>query len=457
MMQNQKHFKRITKWVHSLNISNKLNIFSYGIMLLFTILTGYLIFSLVSFCNSYNQIVVNITAANNYNLDFKEDVDYALYRMIAGCIPAKEIEDETGLSNPYVILNEARSVFSDLQGITTGEGNVRRIRTLIKSINTLEKRIQEIDETVESSGFYDRNMEYLDNNIHILTELIQEQIQQYIYYEASNLETVRLGLEAKKDEAVNISVILLLTAALITFLSSFAISRSIAKPIQNLCKTTELVAKGNFTTRAEQGADDEISILTTSFNSMIGQIGELVDNIKEEQLNLRATELKLLQEQINPHFLYNTLDTIIWLAEAGQNKEVVSMVNSLSDFFRSSLSKGRDFIKVVEEEAHIRSYLEIQQFRYRDILEYEIVIPKELEEFTIIKLTLQPIIENALYHGIKNKRGLGKITVTAEDMGEEIRFIVEDNGIGMNEETLERLRNVIDGKEVGDNEGGFGF
>ena len=101
--------------------------------------------------------------------------------------------------------------------------------------------------------------------------------------------------------------------------------------------------------------------------------------------------------------------------------------------------------------------MEIQKIRYRDILEYEIVNPKELEEFTIIKLTLQPIIENALYHGIKNKRGLGKITVTAEDMGEEIRFIVEDNGIGMKEETLERLRNVIDGKEVGDNEGGFGL
>ena len=147
---------------------------------------------------------------------------------------------------------------------------------------------------------------------------------------------------------------------------------------------------------------------------MVEQIGNLVEDIRVEQLNLRATELKLLQAQINPHFLYNTLDAIIWLAEAGEKDQVVMMVTALSDFFRTTLSKGRDFITVEEEERHIDSYLKIQQFRYRDILAYEIDIPEELYQYQILKLTLQPLVENALYHGIKNKHGLGHILVTGK-------------------------------------------
>ena len=140
-------------------------------------------------------------------------------------------------------------------------------------------------------------------------------------------------------------------------------------------------------------ADDELSVLSTSFNQMVEKSGNLVEDIRVEQLNLRVAELKLLQAQINPHFLYNTLDAIIWLAEAGQKDQVVMMVSSLSDFFRTTLSKGKDYITVGEEEAHIRSYLQIQQFRYRDILEYEIRIPEELHGFLILKLTLQPLVE----------------------------------------------------------------
>ena len=159
--------------------------------------------------------------------------------------------------------------------------------------------------------------------------------------------------------------------------------------------------------RAEENSEGEMAVLNDSFNQMIEKIGNLVEDIRIEQLNLRATELKLLQAQINPHFLYNTLDTIIWLAEAGRKDEVVMMVTALSDFFRTTLSKGRDYITVKEEEAHIRSYLKIQQFRYQDILEYSIHIPEELYAYQILKLTLQPLVENALYHGIKNKRGTG--------------------------------------------------
>jgi two-component system sensor histidine kinase YesM len=151
------------------------------------------------------------------------------------------------------------------------------------------------------------------------------------------------------------------------------------------------------------------------------------------------------------------LDAIIWLAESGQKEQVVMMVSALSDFFRTTLSKGKDYITIKEEETHIRSYLQIQHFRYQDILEYEIRIPEELYQYQILKLTLQPLVENALYHGIKNKRGKGRILVTGEQMGEDLLFSVWDSGMGMEPERLEEVRKLIEGGENQKETSGFGL
>ena len=166
-----------------------------------------------------------------------------------------------------------------------------------------------------------------------------------------------------------------------------------------------------------------------------------------------------MQAQINPHFLYNTLDAIVWLAEEKKTDEVVSMVTSLSEFFRTTLSAGRDFITVKEEESHIESYLQIQRFRYEDIMEYEIDICPEIYDFLIPKLTLQPLVENALYHGIKNKRGKGKIKITGKKEGDKIIFHVMDNGRGMDESTLRKLRETLnnDDNKIDRKDSGFGL
>lgn len=160
-----------------------------------------------------------------------------------------------------------------------------------------------------------------------------------------------------------------------------------------------------------------------------------------------------MQSQINPHFLYNTLDAIIWLAEAGEQKKVVDMVGSLSEFFRTSLNRGKDIITIEEELNHVRSYLEIQQVRYQDILEYEICVPEEFNKYLIPKITIQPLVENALYHGIKNKRGQGRILVKAEKEEKFFYIQIEDNGIGIKEERLEQVRagirdRVLTGKDI---------
>jgi two-component system sensor histidine kinase YesM len=158
----------------------------------------------------------------------------------------------------------------------------------------------------------------------------------------------------------------------------------------------------------------------------------------------------LLQAQTNPHFLYNTMDTIIWLIESGEISEAVTMVSSLSNYFRFSLSRGQNVITIAEEEQHIRSYLEIQQIRYRDLMDYEINIPDELKDFILPKLTLQPLVENALYHGIKIRRRKGFIRVSGRLENERLILEVADDGSGMTPERLDEVRaSLVDGRREG--------
>lgn len=449
-------------YLRRITLSKRLNLFAYVILIPFSVLILYLINALSSYGAEYNRIVKSVTTANHFNITMKEDIDYCLYYMVRDGLNSVEIMEANleryrydRLSDPYEKIEEAREAFDELASVTIAEGNAQRIKMIMKNLDTLERRIREVDESCTESNNYDMNMKRLDDNIYMLTDILQENIQNYIYNEAVYMETIRVQLEAQQKQAVHISILLFAAVFMAVSVSSRAMARSVSRPIEELCRTTELVAKGDFDTRASGVSGDEISVLTKSFNSMVGQIGVLVDNIKEEQRNLKDTELKLLQAQINPHFLYNTLDAIIWLAEDKQTDQVVSMVTSLSEFFRTTLSEGRDFITIKEEEAHIRSYLEIQQFRYRDILDYDIRIPEELYGYTIMKLTIQPLVENALYHGIKNKRGKGVIRVTACRLEERIEITVEDNGIGMKPEQLRELRDKISGLKK--SQGGFGL
>jgi len=199
--------------------------------------------------------------------------------------------------------------------------------------------------------------------------------------------------------------------------------------------------------------------LGMSFNIMIGKIKELLDSKIKEQENLKKAELRALQAQINPHFLYNTLDTIIWMAEAKKTRQVVEIVSALSSFFRISLSKGADWITIGEEVERTNNYLTIQKMRYRDIMDYRIEMDPDVAHYTVLKLILQPLVENALYHGIKNKRQGGVIVVSAKRKGaSEIQLEVEDNGIGFTPEKLAQLRAEL-ADDSGDikMESGFGI
>jgi len=180
----------------------------------------------------------------------------------------------------------------------------------------------------------------------------------------------------------------------------------------------------------------------------------------KEQENLKKAELKALQAQINPHFLYNTLDTIVWMAESNKTDQVINIVRALSSFFRIALSKGKDWISLRQEIEHVSSYLTIQKMRYRDILDYRIEVEEDLLDSTILKLTLQPLVENALYHGIKTKRNGGTIVVQAKRVGEDkVLLDVQDDGVGFTPYKLAQLQESLaqDLDEIAMGEGGFGI
>ncbi len=220
---------------------------------------------------------------------------------------------------------------------------------------------------------------------------------------------------------------------------SFFLSRKLARPINQLQEHMKEVEKGNFDIQVPVDSTREIGRLARTFNIMVLRIKELMSQVVKEQEFKRKSEISALQAQINPHFLYNTLDSIVWMAEAKKSEEVVLMTSALARLFRSSISKGRELVPIRTEIEHITNYLTIQQMRYRDKLEFHIDVAPEILNCLTLKILLQPLVENAIYHGIKNKSGIGVITIRGREAQNEVVFQVIDNGVGMDEATIVRI------------------
>jgi two-component system sensor histidine kinase YesM len=231
--------------------------------------------------------------------------------------------------------------------------------------------------------------------------------------------------------------------AVVCFLAAgglgFAIAGRIVRPIETLRGLMRAVEGGKFDLRVEVDCDNEVGDLAADCDIALRKVGELMAEIRTEHELKKREELKALQAQINPHFLYNTLDSVIWLIEGGQGAEAVAMVSTLAKFFRLSLNKGMDVISVREEAEHLRCYLAIQKMRYRERMDYRIDIEPSIAECRAIKLMLQPIAENALYHGLKSKPGPGLIAVAGRRDGGDLVFTVADDGGGMDEATLKAM------------------
>jgi two-component system, sensor histidine kinase YesM len=262
-------------------------------------------------------------------------------------------------------------------------------------------------------------------------------------------------LIANKSTIRNSLLLFTLIGLAISLLISFMLSHRFSQPIKSLQGIMKQVEKGNFDIRSDIEHHNEIGQLARTFNLMIGKIKNLMQEIIQTQETKRQTELKLLQAQINPHFLYNTLDSIIWMSEQKQNEDAVLMTSALSKLFRASITKDDELIPIRVEIDHIANYLLIQKMRYKEQLDYRIEVSPDILQFKTLKILLQPLVENAIYHGIKNNPELGLITITGRQDGDHLIFEIKDNGQGMSPEQLQKVLNtdhdLQNGKGVGIN------
>ncbi|MCC8139142.1 MAG: sensor histidine kinase [Lachnospiraceae bacterium] len=242
-------------------------------------------------------------------------------------------------------------------------------------------------------------------------------------------------------------LMVLLTAALVGGLFSWVLGRP-AKRLTNAMAEFEGDAE-NFHFEPIEGAASEITTLSESFGHMVVRVQELMEKVRQEEISLRKTELNALQAQINPHFLYNTLDSIAWMCEENRSQEAVEMVNALARLFRISISKGHELIPLEKEVQHAQSYLKIQNYRYKNQFHYEFDVEESCLPYLCNKITLQPIIENAIYHGIDRMVDEGEIRIGVHEEENAILMSVEDNGVGM---TAEQCREILL-REPGDRSG----
>ncbi|MEK8129289.1 sensor histidine kinase [Paenibacillus filicis] len=245
-------------------------------------------------------------------------------------------------------------------------------------------------------------------------------------------------LTTRKEIGGFIVWLLLFVIVFVLMISAF-LSARISMPIKRLERSMRKVEQGDFDIHLEVRGDDEVGRLSRRFNLMVAQIRELMGQIIEEQETKRKGELEVLQAQINPHFLYNTLNSVVRLAGSGKGEEVITMITSLSKFFRISLSRGKSLITVQDELEHVKNYLIIQKMRYKRKFDFEVRAEEQVLSCVTLKLILQPIVENAIYHGMEMLVDEGHIEIRADRIGNRVRLQVRDNGPGIPPDKLARL------------------
>ena len=357
------------------------------------------------------------------------------------------------------LITETDETLDTLLGETQGSGQMQ-LTIARRTMNTLEQYAYKVRDGMEA-GIPISEIEGIVDEVRDVGRLVADMLDAFTTEEIANATESSRRLRTIVLTAAVTEILLLLFAFIRTRNETRRLTESIHMAIFSLEETVRRIAEGNFTDRVRGMNVEELKELSEQTNQMADRLEMLIDQVRQNQDHLSKAELRTLQAQINPHFLYNTLDTIVWQAESGKGDEVVRLTRALSDFFRISLSSGADWIPVSQELKHVSAYLSIQKTRYRDIMDYEVDQPEGLEEIYMLKLLLQPLVENALYHGIKNKRGGGKILVQVKLQNRIMTFTVADTGKGMTPEQLkaleESLQTEIPASQAGLEPGHSGF
>ena len=419
---------------HGNSLAGQVRFFSRVIMLILLIPAVISLVVTAAFAVSFQQSV-SLMGSVAALRPVVEEIPERLWSVIAG----RESYEESGVDN--AILQVDRALDSFLQQMGKNKGT--DITVARRTMDTLASYSDRIEREMADEKIPVTTSEKTLEDVRSVAALVGNMMEAFIENEA--LEAYRKNILFQRTIfiVVGISIFLLLSALVVTRWAVKRQTEIMKGSIRQLEFLTKELAGGNLQARVKKVPVEELAALTGDINSMAEQLEDLMEQNRREQENLKKAELRTLQAQINPHFLYNTLDTIVWQAESGKNDEVVVMTKALSDFFRSSLSSGEDWVTVEQELRHLNGYLSIQKARYRDILNYEVEADPGMTGYMILKLLLQPLVENALYHGIKYKRGGGVIRVQGTLQDGMLQFEVKDTGRGMTPERLDEIREAM--------------
>lgn len=445
---------KLIAYFSNLNLSIRSKIlFSFlTVIFLMVAVNTIMILNVVHFNHRADAIITNITEANSINGYIKPAIDTEMWNIVAG---KTEFED----GKQYEIIEQVNDQIASLMVNTMSDKSRIKLEVVRRTMDTLNRYVDKMGEQIERGSRVAEN-ELVLENIRGVSDVVEASIQDYMLVEVNQAGEQYRQSEKLFNRLMIAYLILLPVTIGFSGLAAWLISASVYLPIKKLHDVTTTIAEQDLRALVTSENADEITELGISFNVMIGRIRELLASQVKEKEDLQKAELKALQAQINPHFLYNSLDTIVWMAETSKTDQVIEIVRSLSSFFRIALSQGRDWIPIRQEIEHVRSYLHIQKIRYRDILDYEIDVDEDVLNGTILKLTLQPLAENALYHGIKNKRSGGTIWVRARRIGQDCVLLeVQDNGVGCTPYRLAQIRERLEDEsyEISEEEGGFGL
>ncbi|MCR4586984.1 MAG: histidine kinase [Lachnospiraceae bacterium] len=396
----------------------------------------------------YHSSIVRMETIANLKTVVAEEIPGSAWNIVSG----RETFDESKIYAQIYEVNET------IESITERSGQDSRLSLIVASrtMQTLENYVDQIRLNIRDQVPVVENEAVLVE-VRDVAALVDSMLNDYVAMEIAATGRMSLNLLIGIIMTAVAEALIVVAALFFRKRSMKATAQFVREPIEQLEKVSAVLAEGTLDARLPETDVTELRNLTRQVNIMADHLEEMMKKSQEDGRKLRKAELRTMQAQINPHFLYNTLDAILWKAEAGEMAEVIQLTNALSDFFRISLSSGADWIPISQEKKHIEGYLKIQQTRYRDIMRYEIDIPDDMGEYYILKLLLQPLVENALYHGIKIKRGGGTIKVSGRMEDGQLVFTVRDTGSGMTREQLRDLSERMKKGQPSVSEGGGGF
>lgn len=382
----------------------------------------------VMYVSKYTSILHNVTTASEFNQDFKDSIDQKMYYYVVGSHYSEGL--------PIEEVRAAQELARGLLETTTQRDSWKAIDGVLSLCQNLEEKIY----LIERTDNYDERLTQLENNIYVLTDLIQEYMYNYLYYEASLLASLQEEMMGRLYLELALIILAMAMLVMLFVRRSLRFGRSITQPISDLCVRVKSIGDGDLTVRTPiQAQEYEIQTLSDGFENMVGRLNQLIEQNRQEQVSLRSAELALLQAQINPHFLFNSLNAGAQLAMMEDAEKTSIFIERMADFFRYNVRKIEETATLAEELEAVDNYVYILNVRFAGDIHYETNIAPGFDEVRLPSMILQPIVENAVNHGIRNIEREGHIRLTVAPVDGNLRISVRDNGQGMSRERIEEV------------------